>query len=114
LQRHGHLDWDDRYLHVGLEVRDNEMLNKQIRKYLYREDSVEPFVSAEPRDARSGFGPGDHQFFHAPISGGGTRIVGEVTDREAGVVKDVDGARTPVRGMTSAGAGLRCIRILDP
>jgi hypothetical protein len=89
----GYLAWDETYLYIGLAMRDNEMLNTQPRAKLYREDSIELFVSTEPRDENEGFGPYDHQFFITPNSGEGKPIVGEVTDREAGKVVDVVGAK---------------------
>ncbi|MEZ0298652.1 MAG: sugar-binding protein [Candidatus Methylacidiphilales bacterium] len=89
----GYIGWDENNLYIGVDVRDNEMLNKESRAKLYRQDSVELFVSTEPRDSGRGYGPNDHQFFLTPTSGEGKPIVGEVTDREAGVVEDVKGAK---------------------
>lgn len=89
----GYLGWDEAYLYVGVNVRDNEMLNKNPRAKLYQKDSVELFISTEPRDSGSGFGPGDHQFFLSPDSGEGGPIFGEVTNREAGQVEDVKDAK---------------------
>lgn len=89
----GYLAWDDQYLYVGVTMRDNELLNKQPRAKLYREDSIELFVSTEVRNENPGYGPNDHQFFLTPTSGEGIPIVAKLTDREAGVLKDVDGAK---------------------
>jgi hypothetical protein len=89
----GHLGWDERNLYVGVTVRDNELLNTEIRKYLYRQDGMELGLSTEPRDSGGGFGPRDHHFFIVPTSGEGKPILGEVIDREAGVVQDLAGAR---------------------
>lgn len=89
----GYLGWDERNFYVGASVRDNELLNTQIRKYLYKQDGLELLISAEPRESGGGFGPDDHHFFVVPTSGEGKPILGEVTDREAGVVKDVAGAQ---------------------
>ena len=89
----GYLAWDERYLYVGVDLRDNEMFNKESRAKLYRGDSVELFVSSQPRETGSGYGPDDHQFVVAPISGEGKPIFAEVTDREAGVLTDVKDAK---------------------
>ncbi|PTY02551.1 hypothetical protein DB346_08360 [Verrucomicrobia bacterium LW23] len=89
----GYLAWDNDNLYIGLDIRDNEMLNKQSRAKLYRQDSLELFVSTEPRDSGRGYGPHDHQFFITPTSGEDKPIVGKVTDREAGTVEDVQGAK---------------------
>lgn len=102
----GYLGWDEQYLYVGVDVRDNEMLNKQVRKYLYRQDSLELFVSTEPRDEGRGYGPRDFQFFLTPTSGDGVSVVGLSTDREAGVVTDVKGAKFfagPMKGADKEG-----------
>lgn len=90
----GYVSWDDQYLYVGVDIRDNEVMNKESRAKLYRHDSLELFVSTEPRDSGSGQGPNDHQFFITPKSGEGPAIIGEVTDVEAGVVKDVQGVKS--------------------
>ena len=89
----GYLAWDDRYLYVGVNMRDNEVLNNKPRAKLYQHDSLELFVSTEPREDNAGYGPRDHQFFITPTSGEGKPIVGEVVDREAGKVVDVKDAR---------------------
>ncbi|HEY9247761.1 MAG TPA: sugar-binding protein [Rariglobus sp.] len=89
----GYLAWDDDYLYVGVDVRDNEMLNTKVRKYLYTQDGVELFVSLKPRDSGTGFGPDDLQFFLTPTSDEGKPIIGQATDREAGIVEDVKGAK---------------------
>lgn len=86
--------WDDQYLYVAVDVRDNEVLNNKPRAKLYQHDSIEFFLSTEPREEGAGYGPHDHQFFITPTSGEGHAIVGEVTDREAGVVKDVPNVKS--------------------
>ena len=79
---------------MAVDMRDNEMLNTQPRAKLYRHDSLELFVSTEPRAENAGYSPRDHQFFITPTSSeGGKAILGEVTDREAGKVEDVKGAK---------------------
>jgi hypothetical protein len=88
----GFVGWDEKNLYVGIKMRDNELLNTQPRAKLYSQDCVELFVSTEPRDSGSGFGPKDYQFFLAPTSGEGKPIVGFVSDRESGKVDDVGGA----------------------
>lgn len=89
----GYLGWDERYLYVSVVMRDNEMLNNKPRAKLYQHDSVELFVSTAPRDSGAGHGPDDHQFFLTPTSGEGKPIAGSVEDPEAGIVRDVDGAK---------------------
>ena len=89
----GYLTWDSQFLYVSVNMRDNDVYNKQVRPKLYRGDSLELFVSSEPRDASPGYGPHDHQFFITPDSAEGKPIVGEVVDREAGVVMDVKDVR---------------------
>lgn len=89
----GYISWDDQFLYIGADMRDNEMFNKETRNKLYRHDSMELFVSTAPRDEGSGYGPQDFQFFIAPTSAEGVPIVGMVVDREAGVVEDVKDAK---------------------
>ena len=89
----GYLAWDETYLYLGVNMRDNEMFNKQPRAKLYRDDSIELFVSTEVRNENPGYGPFDHQFFLSPTSGEGAPIVAKLTDREAGILKDVVDAK---------------------
>lgn len=89
----GYLAWNDAYLFVGVDMRDNEMYNRQPRAKLYREDGVELFVSTEVRDNNPGYGPRDRQFFLTPTSAENIPIVAWVADREAGVLEDVAGAK---------------------
>jgi hypothetical protein len=89
----GYIGWDDEFLYIGVDMRDNEMLNIKPRSKLYLQDSVELFLSTNPREIGSGFGPQDYQFFITPTSEEGKPILGRVTDREAGVVSDVTGGR---------------------
>ena len=89
----GYVGWDEKNLYIGIKMRDNELLNTEPRAKLYLQDCIELFVSTEPRDSGSGFGPGDYQFFLAPTSGEGKPIIGLVTDRESGKVDDVAGAK---------------------
>lgn len=85
------LAWDEQFLYVALQARDDQIFNTKPRPKLYQEDSLELFVSTEPRDENSGHGPNDYQFFITPTSGAGTPIVGYLADREAGTVVDIDG-----------------------
>ena len=89
----GYVAWDDQYLYVGVDIRDNEMLNNKPRAKLYLQDSVELFLSMKPRDTGSGYGPDDMQLFLTPASGEGKPIIGVVSDREAGTITDVAGAK---------------------
>ena len=84
-----YLAWDADHLYIGVNMRDNEMFNKQPRAKLYRDDSVELFVSTEVREENPGYGPNDHQFFLTPTSGEGIPIVAKLADREAGILADV-------------------------
>ena len=60
--------WNEEYLFIGLNMRDNQVMNEQVRGKLYRDDSMELFISTEPRDSNPGYGPNDHQFFVTPES----------------------------------------------
>jgi len=85
--------WDDANLYLAVQMRDNEMLNNRARSKLYLGDSVELFISTEPRDDKPGYGPSDHQFVITPTSAEGKPIAAEVTDREAGTLTDIAGAQ---------------------
>lgn len=86
------LAWDERNLYLAVSMRDNELLNVQPRAKLYRQDSIELFISTAPRDSGGGYGPHDRQLMLAPTSGEGGPIVGILTDRQAGTLVDVAGA----------------------
>ncbi len=88
-----YLGWDEQYLYVGLDMRDNEMRNTQVLKYLYREDCLELFVCTEPRDKDPGYGPNDYQFFLTPTSAGGEPVLGRAANRESGEIVPVPGAK---------------------
>ena len=103
----GYLAWDDRWLYVAVDMRDNELLNMRPRSALYQQDSVELFVSTEPHDENPGYGPNDCQFMVTPASGEGKPICGWVADRAAGVVVDVRDAKLAV-GTTPKGWTLEC------
>jgi len=70
-------------------MRDNEMLNQRPRPKLYQQDSIELFVSTEPRDENAGYGDHDYQLFIAPTSGEGGPIAGVLTNRQAGTLEDL-------------------------
>lgn len=89
----GWLAWDEKYLYLAVDVRDNEVLNTRPRAKLYQQDSIELFVSAEPRDENPGYGPNDYQFFITPSSGEGKSIFGRVAERSAGIITDVKDAK---------------------
>ena len=103
----GYIAWDDTFLYVAVDMRDNELLNTKPRATLYRHDGMELFVSTEPRDANAGYGPNDFQLMIVPTSGEGKPICGIVTDRAAGVVTDVAGAKIGV-GKNPKGWTLEC------
>ena len=84
-----YLAWDQQNLYVALDMRDNEMLNKRSRSKLYQQDSIELFVTTEPREQNSGYGEHDFQMFITPTSGEGVPIAAVLTNREAGVMTDL-------------------------
>lgn len=85
----GYLAWDKDFLYVGLDMRDDQIMNTQPDAKLYSEDSIELFVSTEIRDSDLGYGPHDHQFFISPDSKiGGPRVL-EVLDGTAGVTAPI-------------------------
>lgn len=88
-----YLAWDEQNLYLALDMRDNEMLNKRPRPKLYQQDSIELFVSTDPREKDSGYGPNDFQMFIAPTSGEGIPIAAVLTDREQGVMTDLKDPR---------------------
>jgi hypothetical protein len=98
----GYLGWDDEYLYFGANVVDDEILNKRTLNKLYQQDSIEFFVSTEPRETGGGFGPNDRQFFLSPTSPSGEPVVAELTERESGIVKPLDGVKSFV-GPTNKG-----------
>lgn len=87
------LAWDAQNLYLAVAMRDNELLNTRPRAKLYQQDSIELFVSTRPRDEGAGYGPYDRQLFLAPTSGESHPIVAILTDRQAGTMIDVPGAR---------------------
>ena len=97
-----YLGWDAQHLYVALAMRDDHVMNTQPRGKLYREDSLELFVSTDPREDNAGYGPRDHQFFITPASAEGGPVVGLVEDPNAGKVTDVAGARQFI-GLTPNG-----------
>jgi hypothetical protein len=88
-----YLAWDEQNLYFAVDMRDNELLNKQPRPKLYRQDSIELFVSTEPREENSGYGKHDFQMFIAPTSGEDTPIAAMLTDREQGTMADLKDAK---------------------
>ena len=88
--------WDDEYLYFAVDMRDNEVLNNRPRAKLYRQDSIELFVSTEPREENAGYGPDDRQFMISPVSSEGRAIFGFLEDRAAGVLIDVKGGEIGV------------------
>ena len=103
----GSISWDDEWLYVAVDMRDNELLNMRPRSALYQQDGMELFVSTEPRENDAGYGPNDYQFMITPTSGEGRPICGWVADRAAGVVTDVENAKLAV-GRTPKGWTLEC------
>ncbi len=90
----GYLAWDKDYLYVGLDMRDDQVMNTQPNAKLYLEDSIELFVSSKVRDTDLGYGPHDHQFFITPDSKVGGPHVLEVLDGFAGVTAPLKGSKS--------------------
>lgn len=88
---HTYMSWDEKNLYIAVNMRDNEMLNKRSLNKIYQQDSIELFVSTEPRDKNPGYGPNDFQFMITPTSMLGKPLRVKVTDREAGKMADVPG-----------------------
>ena len=87
----GYVSWDKEYLYVGVDMRDNQVFNEQVKGMIYRDDSVELFISTEMRTDNPGFGPNDFQFMASPTSKNAEPIVGQIVNREThevGLVKD--------------------------
>ncbi len=84
-----YLGWDDSYLYAAVDMRDNQMMNTKLRNKLYREDCVELFISTEPRDSETGYGPNDHQLFISPTSAEGQGVLGKVVDQAEVEVRDI-------------------------
>ncbi|MBN2713445.1 MAG: hypothetical protein JXR97_13580, partial [Planctomycetes bacterium] len=89
----GYLAYDKDYLYVGVDMRDNQVLNTQPRTGLYRHDSLELFVSAEARDDNPGYGPNDYQFFITPTSAEGKPVVALLTERSSVSMRDLTEAK---------------------
>jgi hypothetical protein len=99
------LAWDERNLYLTVVMRDNELLNIKPRAKLYQQDSIELFVSAQPRDEGSGYGEHDHQIFFAPTSAENVPILGLLADRQAGTLADIAGSAFRV---VKSGTGWSC------
>lgn len=98
----GYLGWDPEHLYIAIQMRDNQIMNKQARPKLYREDSLEIFLSTEPRDENGGYGPNDRQYWATPTSGEEQPIFAWLSDREAGTLVDIEGGAW-YAGATKAG-----------
>lgn len=83
--------WDQNNLYIAVAMRDNEMLNKRPLNKIYQQDSIELFISTEPRDSNPGYGPNDFQFMITPTSMLDKPLRVKMTDREAGKFADVSG-----------------------
>ena len=92
-----HIGWDEAYFYIAVDMRDNELLNEQARPKLYRGDSVELFLSTEPRETNPGYGPHDYQFFVTPTSREGHPIVALITERASVTLENVDDAKLEAR-----------------
>jgi hypothetical protein len=89
--------WDDHYLYLALQARDNQILNTRPTPKLYQQDSLEIFLSTEVRDDDAGYGPHDHQFWIAPTSADKTPLLAQVTVRASGQLAKVPGAAFAVK-----------------
>tara|TARA_Y100001933_G_scaffold265286_1_gene340202 strand:- start:78815 stop:81694 length:2880 start_codon:yes stop_codon:yes gene_type:complete len=86
-----YMSWDQNNLYIAVDMRDNEMLNNRPLNKIYQQDSIELFISAEPRENNPGYGPNDYQFMVTPTSMLGKPLRVKITDREAGKSADVSG-----------------------
>ncbi len=86
-----YMNWDEKNLYIAVAMRDNEMLNTRPLNKIYQQDSIELFISTEPRDNNPGYGPNDYQFMITPTSRLDKPLRVKITDREAGKMADVAG-----------------------
>ena len=87
-----YIAWDTQNFYIGIDARDDDVINESPRAKLYRQDSLEVWISTEPRTENPGYGPNDHQFFITPHSAEDRPIAAEVVDPNAGVVVDLENA----------------------
>lgn len=92
-----YLGYDREYLYIGLDMRDNEVMNRQPDNRLYSDDSMEIFISSVPRDDEPGYGPDDRQFFATPTSRSGKPVLCRVANRQNGTIVPVPGAKYQVQ-----------------
>lgn len=85
------LTYDEKNLYLAVQMRDNELLNKRPINKLYQQDSVELFISTEPRDTSSGYGPNDYQLILTPTSAEDKPLGMYVADRAAGTLVPING-----------------------
>jgi hypothetical protein len=88
-----YMNWDEKNLYIAVAMRDNEMLNTRPLNKIYQQDSIELFISTEPRENNPGYGPNDYQFMITPTSMLNKPLRVKITDREAGKMADVAGDR---------------------
>jgi hypothetical protein len=88
-----YLGWDEEYLDIGLDLRDNQIYNTSPLGKIYREDSMEIFISGEVREEHKGYGPHDHQYWVAPTSQENEPMFKEVLESGSGTLGEVEGAR---------------------
>ncbi len=93
------LGWDDNFLYVGVDIRDNEILNKNPgdTHTIFRGDSVELFISATAKeDGARQRAPDDYQFMISPTSRDGEPKAIYVLDTFAGTVEPIAGGKTSI------------------
>lgn len=86
-----YISWDQNHLYIALAMRDNEILNERSLNKIYQQDSMELFISTEPRDNNPGYGPNDFQFMVTPVSRFDKPLFVKITQREAGKSAPVSG-----------------------
>lgn len=97
------IGWDETYLYLAVDVRDNEVVNKNPggTNTIYRGDSIELFVSGTAKDnGVKEVAPDDSQFMISPASLDGTPQVLRVTDVFGGAVSPVEGLKASIRATT--------------
>ncbi len=89
----GYVGWDTQYLYVGVDIKDNKILNTVKGPKLFQEDCFELFISTEPRDDDEGYGPYDRYFLMTVTNGDGQSVLYNVIEHSPIKVAPVEGAQ---------------------